>query len=69
MKVVPRRPYVQLVRHLRHDEERPPAADLLRLEDVAVDVVAAVQNVATLGADQRRKHVTASCTCVTAGRA
>jgi len=61
VEISARGPDVELVRELGNDEERAPAADLLGLEDVAVDVVAAVQHVAALRADQRRKHVAASC--------
>jgi len=51
-------PHVKLVCQFRDDEERPPAADLLRFEDVAEDVVADVQHVFTLRADELREYIT-----------
>ena len=51
----------ELLRQLRHDQVRPPADDLLRLEDVAVDVVAEVQHVPALGVNQPGEHLTRAC--------
>lgn len=54
------RPNVQLLHQLRHHQERTPPPHLLRLEDVAKDVVSDVQNVLALGTDQLREDVTGS---------
>lgn len=51
-------PNVQFLDQLRHDQERPPASDLLRFQDVTEDVVSYVQYVFPLRLDQIREHVT-----------
>jgi hypothetical protein len=50
-------PDVQLAHQFWHYQEGPPSADLLALEDVAEDVVAHVEDVLALGADQLREDV------------
>jgi len=46
-----------LLGELGHDQERPPGALLLRLDDVAEDVVAHVQHVLAARADQLREDL------------
>jgi len=50
-------PHMQLVHELRHNQERSPATNLLRLENVAEDMIANVQNVFAFGSDKRRENV------------
>ncbi len=50
-------PNDELLGELGNDQERAPAPQLLRLENVAVYVVAHVQNVLALGAHQFRQDV------------
>ena len=52
------RPDGELLSQLWHNQVGPPADDLLRLEDVAVDVVAEVQHVPALGVDEAGEHLT-----------
>ena len=52
---------MQLLHQFGDDEEGAPAADLLRLENVAEDVVAAVQHVLAFGADQVGEHLARTC--------
>ena len=55
-------PDVELPRELGDDEVRLPAAQLLRLEDVAEDVVAEVEDVLALRPDHLGQHITRACT-------
>lgn len=50
-------PHVQLLAQLGNDQERPPATNLLRLKDVAEDVIADVENIFAFGADERCEHI------------
>lgn len=50
-------PNVQFLYELRHDEESSPAADFLRFQNVAENVIADIQDVLALGADQFRENV------------
>ena len=50
----------QLLRKLRNDQERAPSSLLLRLDDVAEDVVSHVQNVFASRSDELGKDVTAA---------
>ena len=52
------RPDGELLGQLWDDQVGPPADDLLRLEDVAVDVVTEVQHVPALGVDEAGEHLT-----------
>ena len=54
-------PDVELPRELGDDEVRLPAAQLLRLEDVAEDVVAKVEDVLALRPDHLGQHIARSC--------
>ena len=53
-------PHVKLSRELGHHEVRLPAAQLLRLEDVAEDVVAKVEDVFALRPDHLGQHIARS---------
>lgn len=52
------RPDVQLLHELRHNQECSPSTDLLTLQNITENVIAHVQHVLSLGAQQRGEHVT-----------